>query len=145
LRPQSSVVILTAALVLGGAGQASAQTAAPAAASTSTAPPAPHRKNRHFVPGTPLDTALSTRLWTDVPTMPGFVRETHRDPKTLDYTPLSGGLVPDPVDRPKPRDAANVQALQAELEQGITHNATRAKGLRSDPAKHASRQAKAAE
>ena len=72
---------------------------------------------------------MSSHLWTDVPQAEGFVRETRPSAKQLDYTPLTGK---DP-DRPKPRDAANVQALQAELEQDIAHNNERAKGLR--PAK----------
>ena len=40
------------------------------------------------------------------------MKDSRPDPKTLDYAPLTGT---DP-ERPKPRDAANVQALQAELE-----------------------------
>lgn len=90
--------------------------------------------------GSPLDTLMSTHLWTDVPPVQPFVRETHPDPKTLDYTPLTGK---DP-DRPKPRDAANIQALQAELEQDAVRNTKKAKGL-SNPAapSHAKRRAKA--
>ena len=40
------------------------------------------------------------------------MRDSRPDPKSLDYTPLTGTE----PERPKPRDAANVQALQAELE-----------------------------
>ena len=77
----------------------------------------------------PLDTILSTRLWTDVPPAQDFVKTTRPDPKGLDYAPLVGN---DP-ERPKPRDAAGVAALKAELESGGAQNETRAKGLR-DPA-----------
>ena len=69
-------------------------------------------KQTHNKYGSPLDTMMSTRLWTDVPEAKDFVKATRPDPKTLDYTPLSGA---DP-DRPKARDRANVEALQAELE-----------------------------
>lgn len=62
--------------------------------------------------GSPLDTLMSTRLWTTVPPAKDFVRNSRPDPATLDYTPLTGA---DP-DRPKPRDTANVEALRAELE-----------------------------
>jgi hypothetical protein len=72
--------------------------------------------------GSPLDTIRNTRLWTDVPPAEGFVRETRPNPKDLDYTPLTGV---DPV-RPKPRDAANVQALQAELERDGKENQKKA-------------------
>ena len=44
----------------------------------------------------------------------------------MTYTPLTGQ---DPT-RPKPRDAANVMALQAELEQDGARNTARASGLR---------------
>ena len=90
-----------------------------AAAPTST-PPAPAKKYDKY--GSPLDTIRNTRLWTDVPPAEGFVRDTRPNPKDLDYTPLTGV---DPV-RPKPRDAANVQALQAELERDGRENAKKA-------------------
>ena len=75
--------------------------------------------------GSPLDTIRNTRLTTDVPEAKDFVRETSPDRKTLDYTPLSGV---DPV-RPKPRDPAGVQALEAQLERAGARNATRATGV----------------
>lgn len=40
------------------------------------------------------------------------MKDSRPDPRSLNYAPLTGT---DP-ERPKPRDAANVQALQAELE-----------------------------
>lgn len=82
--------------------------------------------------GSPLDTLMSTRLWTDVPPAQGFVRETHPNTKDLDYTPLTGT---DP-ERPKPRDAANVKALQAELERDGAQNEKKGRALRG-PAKAA--------
>ena len=69
-------------------------------------------KKPHSVSGSPLDTLRSTHLWTETGPAKDFVTETRPDPKTLDYAPLTGT---DP-ERPKPRDAANVLALQAELE-----------------------------
>ena len=69
-------------------------------------------KKPHSVSGSPLDTLRSTHLWTETGQAKDFVRDSRPDPKALDYTPLTGT---DP-ERPKPRDAANVQALQAELE-----------------------------
>lgn len=106
-----------------------AQTAAPST-------PAKHKPDPY---GSPLDTIMSSHLWTDVPQAQDFVRETRPSAKDLKYTPLTGK---DP-ERPKPRDAANVQALQAELEQDIARNNERAKGLR--PARtHRSKKAAAA-
>ncbi len=66
----------------------------------------------HSVPGSPLDTLRSTHLYTKVAPAKDFVKDSRPDPKTLGYVPLTGT---DP-ERPKPRDAANVLALQAELE-----------------------------
>ena len=80
--------------------------------------------------GTPLDTLRNTRLWTDVPPARDFVEETRPDIKGLTYTPLTGV---DPV-RPKPRDPANVQAFQVEMERFRAENEAKAKGLRG-PAK----------
>lgn len=75
-------------------------------------------KRPHSVSGSPLDTLRSTHLWTDTGRAKDFVEESRPDPKTLSYAPLSGT---DP-ERPKPRDAANVQALQAELERDQLSN-----------------------
>ncbi len=72
-------------------------------------PPAKHNNNTY---GSPLDTLKSSRLWTDTPEPKDFVRDSRLPAGALDYTPLTGT---DPV-RPKPRDAANVAALQAEME-----------------------------
>ncbi|HXW72891.1 MAG TPA: hypothetical protein VEK34_15950 [Methylocella sp.] len=76
--------------------------------------------------GSPLDTLMSTRLWADVPEAKDFVRDSRPSPEGLDYEPLTGT---DP-ERPKPRSKAEVQALQAELEQAAARNQnTAAKGL----------------
>ena len=88
--------------------------------------PAKHKPNPY---GSPLDTIMSSHLWTDVPKAQDFVRDTHPAAKDLDYTPLTGK---DP-ERPKPRDPANIMALQAELEEEGARNTARAQGLR--PAK----------
>ncbi len=76
--------------------------------------------------GSPLDTFRNTHLWTDVPPAQDFVEATRPDLKSLRYTPLTGV---DPV-RPKPRDPANVQALQAEMERFGVENEAKARGLR---------------
>jgi hypothetical protein len=91
---------------------------------------APAEAKHHPDPyGSPLDTLMSTRLWTDVPPAKDFVTSSRPDSGSVDYAPLVGT---DP-DRPKPRDPAGIKALQAELESGGLKNAARAKGLR-DPA-----------
>lgn len=83
---------------------------------------------------------MSSHLWTNVPQAQDFVRDSRPAPKDLRYTPLTSQVGKDP-ERPKPRDAANVMALQAELEQSIAHNGVRAKGLRP-PASGARKQAR---
>ena len=98
---------------------------APAAGWGQTAPgDAPKSKPSKY--GSPLDTFRNTRLWTDVPPAQDFVKETRPDLKSLRYTPLTGV---DPV-RPKARDPANVQALQAEMERFGVENEAKARGLR---------------
>ncbi len=81
-------------------------------------------KQPHNKYGSPLDTMMSTRLWTDVPEAKDFVKATRPDPARLNYTPLTGV---DP-DRPKARDKANVEALQAELERDRLENERRGHG-----------------
>ena len=75
--------------------------------------------------GSPLDTLMSTRLWTTVPQAKDFVRDSRPAPGTLDYTPVTGT---DP-DRPKARDAANVEALRAELEHDRLQTTQRGKAV----------------
>ena len=87
--------------------------------------PASNKKS-HSVSGSPLDTFRSTRLWADTAPAKDFVTESRPDPKTLDYAPLTG-VEPE---RPKPRDAANVLALQAELERAKTVNEGKGRPLR---------------
>ena len=89
---------------------------AEAALAQSTNSATKHNNNTY---GSPLDTIMSTRLWTDVAPAKDFVQESHPDPKSLDYTPLTGT---DP-ERAKPRDKANIAALQAELDRDLTTNA----------------------
>ena len=84
-----------------------------------TAAPAKHNNNTY---GSPLDTMKSSRLWTDTPVPKAFVRESRPEAGSLDYTPLTGT---DP-ERAKPRDAANVAALQAEMERAGARLAGRA-------------------
>ena len=88
---------------------------------TATAKPASHKPDPYQ---SPLATIMSSHLRADVPEAQDFVRESRPAAKDLKYTPLQSQLGPDPV-RPKPRDPANVMALQAELEASITHNAAR--------------------
>jgi hypothetical protein len=90
-----------------------AQQAAPVAKTAPVVRPTPAKKPPHDKYGSPLDTIMNTHLTTTAPPAEDFVRATHPAEKDLDYTPLTGV---DPV-RPKPRDKANVMALQAELEQ----------------------------
>jgi hypothetical protein len=100
-----------------------AATVAPQSVSAQTAPTddpatAPPVKKKYNPYGTPLDTILSTRLWTDVPEAKEFVRQTRPDPKTLSYAPLTGK---DPA-RPKPRNLDGVAALEEELQNGAAKN-----------------------
>ena len=87
-----------------------------------TSPPPPKHNNNTY--GSPLDTIMSTHLWTDTAPMKDFVQESRPDPKTLDYTPLTG----DDPQRAKPRDKANIAALQAELERDLTTNSRKGNG-----------------
>ena len=110
------VPILAAGVPSRGAAQGAADT-------TKTAPAVrrkPVKKPPRDKYGTPLDTLMTTHLTTTAPPAEAFVRATHPAQKDLDYTPLTGE---DPV-RPKPRDKANIMALQAELE----HDGTTARG-----------------
>lgn len=123
-------LVLLAPLVLNLCGTAASAQAAPA--DSPAAPPAQAKrlaptKRSHSVSGSPLDTLRSTHLWTETAPAKDFVRDSRSDPKSLDYTPLTGT---DP-DRPKPRDAANVQALQAELEHDRMVNQGRAGGKKA--------------
>ena len=108
------------------------------AAPAQTVDPAQKHKPNPY--GSPLDTLMSTHLWTDVPPAQDFVKQTRPAPKDLDYTSMNGK---DP-DRPKPRDKANIAALQAELEQGGARNAVKARGL-TTPAKRSRAKAKGAD
>ena len=100
--------VLTSALLT----PALAQTAPDLAARAEHEARAPAKRPPRNKYGTPLDTLRSTHIYATVPEAEGFVRATRPDAKDLDYTPLTGT---DP-ERPKPRDKANVAALQAELE-----------------------------
>ena len=115
-----SLVVLT---VLLAAGTAAEPVWAQSAPSTG--------KPNHNTYGSPLDTIMSTHLWTDVAPAQDFVRESRPQAKSLDYAPLVGT---DP-DRPKPRDKANIAALQAELEHDRISNEARGRGLPGGPAK----------
>ena len=101
-------------------------TAASSAAAQQAPTPAKHKPKPN---GSPLDTIMSSHLWTSVPQARDFVRDSRPAHKDMTYTPLTSQLGKDP-DRPKPRDPANVLALQAELEQSIAHNNARSKGVR---------------
>ena len=119
-------------LVLGAIGDASvaqeasitATSAAPTASRAST--PAKPPRDKY---GSPLDTLMTTHLWTDVPPARDFVTQTRPDKTKQDYTPLTGV---DP-DRPKPRDKANISALQAELESDMAKNEAKGRVLRPTP------------
>src|SRR5579875_933898 len=68
--------------------------------------------------GSPLDTIMSTRLWADVPEAKDFVRESRPPPDSLEYQPVTGT---DP-ERPKPKNKAELKALEEELESAIGQN-----------------------
>ena len=114
-------ILLSILVATAFAGGAMAQT---------TPPPTKHNNNTY---GSPLDTIMSTHLWTDVDPAKDFVQETRPDPKSLDYTPLTGT---DPQ-RAKPRDKANIAALQAELERDLVVNSR--KGNAPKPTKTAAK------
>ena len=122
------VLFASLALVVFGS-VASAQTAPPQAPAQ-----APSKKS-HSVSGSPLDSLRSTHLWAATGTPRDFVRDSRPDPRTLNYAPLTGT---DP-DRPKPRDAANVQALQAELERARGVNEGKARAIGPSKARRTSR------
>jgi hypothetical protein len=70
------------------------------------------------VSGSPLDTMMNTRFWTDVPEPKDFVLRARPAPKSLDFrTPYA-------VDdrRPRPRGKAEVEALTRDLEQASARN-----------------------
>ena len=127
--PHSSLRIVTACLALIvasfanptiGAAQTDGHDASPLHKASKTTKPL---RDKY---GSPLDTLMSTHLWTDVPAAQDFVTQTRPDTKGLAYQPLTGT---DP-DRPKPRDAANIQALQAELQSDGVKNERKARVLR---------------
>lgn len=111
-------VALCAATALAAEG-VTAGKPAPAHKAVAKKPP----RNKY---GSPLDTLRESHLTTTVPEAEGFVRDTRPPMKDLNYTPLTGQ---DP-DRPKPRDKANVAALQAEMEQAAAAVRTRAQPSR---------------
>ena len=99
-----------------------------ALAQGASAPPANNDRNRYV---SPWETLMSSHLWSDVGPARDFVRESRPDPKSLEYQPLTGT---DPQ-RAKPRDAANIQALQAELERDrVTNNRKAPAPRRAKPA-----------
>ena len=122
---------LTALFAL-AAGFAMAQTPAPAAKPA----PAPAAKRSHSISGTPLDALRQTHLWADTGPAKDFVKDSRPSAGSLDYAPLTGT---DP-ERPKPRDTANIAALQAELERDRVVNEGKGHKLGPlKPAKKASR------
>ena len=110
--------LLLAPVLFGLCGMAALAQTAPASKAAD--------KKSHSVSGSPLDTLRSTHLWADTAPAKDFVKESRPDPTTLDYAPLTGV---DP-ERPKPRDAANVLALQAEMERAHDVNDGKGKPLR---------------
>lgn len=95
----------------------------------------------HNTYGSPIDTLKNTHITTTVPEAKDFVRATSPNKDKLDYTPLTGT---DP-DRPKPRDAKGIEALQAELEGAGAKNEVKAKGMLPRKALHKAQTAKASE
>jgi hypothetical protein len=77
------------------------------------------------VSGSPLDTMMNTRLWTDVPEPKDFVLRARPAPETLDYrTPYAVDDV-----RPRPRGKAEVEALTRALEQANARNRAAAEAV----------------
>lgn len=78
------------------------------------------------VSGSPLDTIMNTRFWTDVPEAKDFVRQARPESDTLEFkTPYAKDAV-----RPRVRSATEVEALKRDLEKAILRN----KALAATPA-----------
>jgi hypothetical protein len=101
----------------------------PAPQQDAQAPPqrAPQKPPQPYGGGTPLDVILNTRLWTDVPEAKDFVKATRPPEDTLQYQPTVG----QDVQRPKPRTAAELKAMEEELERAGAA-ADRAAGVKSN-------------
>ncbi|HEY0146843.1 MAG TPA: hypothetical protein VGB93_12000 [Methylovirgula sp.] len=82
--------------------------------------PAPKKTPQPYGGGTPLDVILHNKLWVTPPPMAPFVKASRPPEATLEYTPTSGKE----VTRPALRNAAQLQQLQDELEDGGAHNET---------------------
>ena len=121
--------LVALSLVLSAAVLAVSPVLGPAFAQVPTTP----KNNPHNTYGSPLDTIRSAHLWTHVAPVKDFVRESRPDPTTLKYQPLTGK---DP-ERPKLRDPANLEALQAELEHdSAVNNGKLPAASRKTPATH---------
>jgi hypothetical protein len=113
----------------------------PALAQAQQAPDPPAaRPPKPYGGGTPLDTIVNQRFWTDVPEAKDFVRESRPDASTLKYQPTTGT---DP-ERPKPRTPKELEALQSELEKATEHNERSAGRLLKKPPQKAAAAAKPA-
>lgn len=76
--------------------------------------------------GTPLDVIMHSKLWTDVPEMPDFVRAARPPEQSLQFIP-TGGTEPT---RPPLRNSTQLQQMQDELENAGARNEAAA-GLRT--------------
>jgi hypothetical protein len=77
--------------------------------------------------GTPLDVILHSKLWTDVPRMPDFVRAARPPEKSLNYISTAIGKEPK---RPPLRNSSQIQQMEDELETAGARNEAAA-GMRT--------------
>ncbi|MEJ0052252.1 MAG: hypothetical protein WDN02_13750 [Methylovirgula sp.] len=98
---------------------AQAQQADSSQPAASSHPPA-KKTPQPYGGGTPLDVILHNKFWVTPPPMAPFVKAARPPEATLEYTPTSEKE----AKRPALRDAAQLQQLQDELEDGGAHNET---------------------
>jgi hypothetical protein len=77
--------------------------------------------------GTPLDVIMHSKLWTDVPRMPDFVRAARPPEKSLNY--ISTAIEKQPK-RPPLRNSSQIQQMEDELETAGARNEAAA-GMRT--------------
>jgi hypothetical protein len=89
-------------------------------------PKDPNKPPQPYGGGTPIDVFLNTKLWTDTPEPEGFVKATRPPEDTLQYQSTGGK----DIDRPKPKNSAELQQMEDELERAGAAG-DRAAGIRS--------------
>jgi hypothetical protein len=84
------------------------------------------KTQRPYGGGTPLDVILNTRLWTEVPEAPDFVKQSRPPEGTLQYQTTGGKDIP----RPRLKTSAELQDMEEELDRAGAA-ADRAAGVKS--------------